>query len=146
MEAIKETIVCPECGHEQEAEVKAGMPFFTYIHDCENCGHTITESEWLTAGKNIDPWSIYAAALKKWGLDNQVDMLQEECIELALAIRKFRRNPSPETFENFCEEAADVIIMSEQMTISREDISCTISKWKEKKLIRLAKRITDEAN
>ena len=42
-----ETIVCPQCGKIQEAKVEHTVPFFTYIHDCENCGYTIMESEWV---------------------------------------------------------------------------------------------------
>lgn len=43
-----ETIVCPECGCEQKATVThhKGDPWPTFIHDCEECGYTITESEW----------------------------------------------------------------------------------------------------
>lgn len=41
-----ESIVCPECDKEQLATVEHSMPFFTYIHECVNCGYTIMESEW----------------------------------------------------------------------------------------------------
>jgi len=37
---------------------------------------------------------LYERAIEQWGSDAQIDMLQEECIELALAIRKLRRNPT----------------------------------------------------
>ena len=58
---------------------------------------------------------VYAAALEKWGIDAQVGMLQEECIELALAIRKMQRGSSQKNFEAFIDEVADVQIMIEQV-------------------------------
>lgn len=44
-----ESIVCPECNVEQLAKVDHSIPFYTYIHECIKCGHTIMESEWQKA-------------------------------------------------------------------------------------------------
>ena len=85
---------------------------------------------------------IYKQAIEKWGVDSQVDMLQEECIELALAIRKFRREPSAERFKDVCEELADVTIMTEQMK-EIPNIFNSSMVFKEQKLKRLQKRITN---
>ncbi|HET6224647.1 MAG TPA: hypothetical protein VFF27_00115 [Bacteroidia bacterium] len=41
-----DTIRCPECSQKQEAYVAYGWPFATYIHICNRCNYTITESEW----------------------------------------------------------------------------------------------------
>lgn len=41
-----EKIVCLHCGLIQDAKVEHSVPFFTYIHTCEECGYTIMESEW----------------------------------------------------------------------------------------------------
>lgn len=41
-----EEVVCPMCYSVETAEVKHTRPFWTYIHECKNCNHTITESEW----------------------------------------------------------------------------------------------------
>jgi C4-type Zn-finger protein len=43
-----ERIICPNCDHEQDAEVwqANGFPHAVYVHTCENCEYTITESEW----------------------------------------------------------------------------------------------------
>lgn len=43
-----ETIICPVCDAEQIATIQKTpeMPWPSYIHKCEACGYTITESEW----------------------------------------------------------------------------------------------------
>jgi uncharacterized Zn finger protein len=43
----KETIKCPECNKAQEGEVMHTWPFYTYFHQCDGCGYTIMESEWI---------------------------------------------------------------------------------------------------
>jgi ribosomal protein S27E len=52
----KVKIICPECGSIQNAEIKFGIPWNTYIHDCEKCGFTIMESEWneIKTKQNVD--------------------------------------------------------------------------------------------
>ena len=42
-----EWIICPDCSMNQEANVIPTIPFETRIHECEQCGYIITESEWL---------------------------------------------------------------------------------------------------
>ena len=42
-------IICPECKSTEKAEVICGFPWYTYIHDCKNCGYIIMESEWQLA-------------------------------------------------------------------------------------------------
>lgn len=46
-----ECIRCPECETAQWAmlEHEHNMPFAMYVHDCQNCGYTILESEWEMA-------------------------------------------------------------------------------------------------
>ncbi len=41
-----ERIRCPECDREQNAEVLETSLWNIYVHTCERCGYTITESEW----------------------------------------------------------------------------------------------------
>lgn len=50
-----------------------------------------------------------------YGLDEQLNMLQEECAELIQAVSKYRRNPTFESYAHICEEIADVEIMTEQI-------------------------------
>lgn len=40
-----EVIKCPECQCRCETIIDCSSPF-NFIHDCEHCGHVITESEW----------------------------------------------------------------------------------------------------
>ena len=42
-----EQIECPECGLHQIAKVEHTEPWWTYIHECTNCGYLIMESEWI---------------------------------------------------------------------------------------------------
>jgi uncharacterized Zn finger protein len=46
--AHNERIKCPECMKNCEAEVVRAEPWYVYVHECEHCGHIITESEWET--------------------------------------------------------------------------------------------------
>jgi NTP pyrophosphatase (non-canonical NTP hydrolase) len=52
-------------------------------------------------------------AIKKWGIDAQLDMVQEECAELIVAINKSRRQLPVD----ITGEIADVLIMCEQASI-----------------------------
>lgn len=70
---------------------------------------------------NMDKQQIFKDALEKWGWQAQMDMVHEECLELASAIHKLRRAHTPEDLEekmaNVYDEAADIIIMSEQLPL-----------------------------
>lgn len=46
MENRVEKIVCPKCDKIQFSEVETTPFWDIYIHDCEECGYTIMESEW----------------------------------------------------------------------------------------------------
>lgn len=62
---------------------------------------------------NIDR-GILMQAIEKWGSDAQLEMVQEECIELALAIHKFRRAKNRVRTNEFLamiDEFADVKIV-----------------------------------
>ena len=52
-------------------------------------------------------------ARNKWGFLSQVELMQEECLELALALQKDKRF-KVENFDNIIDEIADVIIMMQQ--------------------------------
>lgn len=80
---------------------------------------------------------IYEAAITKWGLKSQLDMLAEECCELAMVALKLTRNNNCRTNDNLAEEIADVELCIEQIT--RYLILCPqVNNWKEQKLRRLA--------
>lgn len=78
-------------------------------------------------------------ALNTFGIDKQLDIAIEEMSELTKAIIKHRRYASRETYENLCEETADVAIMIEQLFLStkRDDIA----KYAVAKIERLKQRL-----
>lgn len=55
-------------------------------------------------------------AIQQWGVEAQTEMIQEECIELALAIQKLkrRRGDNMQKLEAVIDEIADVKIMIKQ--------------------------------
>lgn len=81
-----------------------------------------------------------------YGLDSQINILQEELAELIQAVSKFRRgDPS-----HIIEEIADVYIMLDQITYLLQkytsvDINYFISLYEEKKIRRQLRRIDEEA-
>lgn len=56
-----------------------------------------------------------AWALRKYGANAQMDQTIEECAELIVALRHYRRGKA--TDDDVCGELADVAIMLEQMRI-----------------------------
>lgn len=58
-------------------------------------------------------------AIAQWGYEAQINMVQEECLELSLAIQKLWRNsePSEKSVFNFIDEVADVTIMVRQAAL-----------------------------
>ena len=60
---------------------------------------------------------VLEKAIAHYGIDAQLDQVSEECLELALAIRKYKRQPCDGTKWNMMDEIADVIIMAAQASI-----------------------------
>lgn len=81
-----------------------------------------------------------------YGLDSQLNILQEELAELIQAVSKYRRgDPS-----HIIEEITDVYIMLEQITyllqkITNVNLNEFISLYGEKKIRRQLRRIDEEA-
>ena len=89
---------------------------------------------------------LYQKAIEKWGVVSQIEMLNEESIELALAVRKFLRNNKNPEYEftnatNLIEEIVDVEIMIEQLCYIYPFFKNQIQEVKDFKLQRLEKRI-----
>lgn len=60
-------------------------------------------------------YEILNKALELWGAQSQMGMLQEECMELSVAIHKYQtREKSSSNMEKIYDEFADVLIMCEQ--------------------------------
>lgn len=85
---------------------------------------------------------ICQKALDTYGIDKQLDIAIEEMSELTKAIIKHRRYATRETYENLCEETADVAIMIEQIFLSTK---CDdVSKYAIEKINRLKQRLESE--
>lgn len=63
--------------------------------------------------------SIFQKAIDKWSEENQIRKIQEECLELALAINNIYcpTKSKAESYRNFIDECADVSIMLKQAEI-----------------------------
>ncbi len=84
---------------------------------------------------------IMLNALKKFGVDAQDDIAIEEMSELTKAIIKNRRYRNFDTYDNLCEELADVMIMTEQILMTMDkDI---VQRYINSKLERLEQRLGD---
>lgn len=85
-------------------------------------------------------WKIYADAISHYGIDNQKNMLVEECGELLNAMAKHKRDRA--TTRDVITELADVSIMVEQMALffGREQFDVE----KERKIERLKYRLLDK--
>lgn len=60
---------------------------------------------------------LLVTAVERWGLQNQLNQLQEECCELSTAISHHRRRNSDITTRNLLEEIGDVSLLLAQMRI-----------------------------
>lgn len=79
--------------------------------------------------------AVLKEALDTYGIDKQLDIAIEEMSELTKAIIKHRRYASRETYENLCEETADVAIMIEQIFLSTQ--GADVAKYIDWKIERL---------
>ena len=57
---------------------------------------------------------ILQKAVDTYGINNQLNQLQEECAELIVAVNKYRRTPF-DNLDGLVDEFADVIIMHNQI-------------------------------
>lgn len=71
----------------------------------------------LPLGDHVDGESIYVKAMKLYGLECQLSILQEECAEVIQAVSKMRRGGAPRVVlsDRLAEELADVEIMIAQL-------------------------------
>lgn len=85
---------------------------------------------------------ILKDAVETFGIKNQLDMLQEECAELIVAISHYKRGRSGSTI-NLSEEIVDVHIMMNHIILATP---LSVEFFKEKKLQRLKERIMKYKN
>lgn len=82
---------------------------------------------------------LYKLAIETYGDEAQINQGIEEMAELIQAVNKFRRDIG--TWHDVVEEIVDVEIMMEQYKIIFEISEDKISRFKNKKLNRLAERL-----
>lgn len=88
---------------------------------------------------------MYSEVIQHYGLENQTDMLMEECAELIQAANKMKRYPGDhEARRNLIEEIVDVEIMIEQMKIGYKITREEITSLRMQKDNRLFKRLWEE--
>jgi hypothetical protein len=85
----------------------------------------------------------FRKAREAYGLDFEIDMLQEECAEVILACCKMKRFPSEESLKEFFEEIADVENLFEQMKRWFPSMREYVDEKRNEKMVRLAQRIED---
>lgn len=98
------------------------------------------EIQSLTLGDKLAEKLLYAKALEKWGLEAQVLMLVEECLELALAAMQYTRKKVNR--EALLDEMADVLIMIGQMQVAFHVYDAELEGKRHEKLLRLANLLT----
>ena len=86
---------------------------------------------------------IYQSAINKFGTISQLEMLQEEATELALATRRMIRKPSTKHEIELYNEVADTLIMIEQLKLMLSGAYEEIKKAKQFKLKRLEEIINE---
>jgi NTP pyrophosphatase (non-canonical NTP hydrolase) len=86
---------------------------------------------------------ILDKAIQRWGIDAQLEMVIEECLELALALQKLKRQRGnhAEKVANVIDEIADVKIMIRQaeMIFGQDKVSERV----EFKIKRLIERLVE---
>lgn len=145
-----------DCGHHFKSEIYSKMGVTTNydiasLSACDQYGNCeFFKSKAKPKGdleyKQMDERLMKIA--DHYGLDSQLNMLQEECAELIQAVNKYKRIQSPAIVE----EIADVYIMLAQIVyllnkkITSVDVEEYIVLWMEKKIRRQLKRLEGEQN
>lgn len=115
---------------------------------CEVCGRLVSKGESLCILhkkreqiKSVSWKQKCAKIAHHYGQESQLCILQEECAELIQAASKIRRD-TPDAFDKYIDELADVSIMIEQMKVYMDDDELTtLSKRINEKLERQLERM-----
>ena len=108
-----------------------------------SCCRTIALEEEIKSLKDRQTYmkEIQSEIYHHYGIDHQLEKLEEECLELALAIKQ-RDGRNYIGLSNIVEEIADVENIIEQIKNSNKHIIEGIEKWKEFKINREVDRIS----
>jgi ribosomal protein L37AE/L43A len=107
-----EILICPKCKSKQVATVKDKQEVSIW-HKCNCCDYSIMQNEWREDKTN----SLFNQAIEFFGVDSQIDVCIEECLELALILQQLKRKDKTISPHAIYTEIADVLIMLEQMRL-----------------------------
>lgn len=79
-----------------------------------------------------------------YGLDEQLNILQEECAELIQAVSKYKRRKLIDNYQHIVEEIADIEIMIAQVKYLLKMYDYHVDYVKEEKIKRQLERIQNE--
>lgn len=88
---------------------------------------------------------VFGGAIKKYGLQAQMGMIQEKCGELITAVNHWRRGRAG-AWENFIEELVDVKIVCEELLyyLTAHGHGSAVQKAYECKMDRLEKKLINK--
>ena len=90
-------------------------------------------------------YKLYAwQALEKWGEPAQLDMVIEECLELALAVRHYKRGRFSQPREVILDEMVDVLLMIDQLREIFLISGKELGEKRSEKIVRLCTRMETE--
>lgn len=96
----------------------------------------------------MESHKLYKKAIRRWGLEPQINMMIEECAELIVELQKRNRNKNGSTASDIIEELVDVEILLEQMKLIYDyRHSSTLSRFqviKIRKLKRLERMLEND--
>jgi len=86
--------------------------------------------------------ALYIHAIEKWGKQAQFIMVQEECMELILAVSRYIRDRVASSA--VLEEVADVSLMIEQLQVILDIPDKVLDSVRKRKLNRLSRLLSKE--
>ena len=139
VESHYEKVKCPNCGSLQVAEVVESLPWYAYIHECDQCHYMIMESEWEVAGDV----NIYVAG-KITGL--QYDEAKQGFINAASELSKMSGYSTIIPFENGLPPESDWLThMKADLKLLLDcDAIYLLNNWKDSKGARIERELADK--
>lgn len=99
----------------------------------------------MNANLKAEGRELLHQAINKWGVDAQIEMIIEECLELAVALQKLKRKRGDheQKLVAVIDEIADVRIIIEQAIIIFADPDNKIQQRIDFKMNRLSERLSE---
>lgn len=101
----------------RDALIRAMHDLYAAIADLSSCTLRTSKSIVPSLPARVIRTDVLMDAIRIWGTDSQIGMIQEEAMELALAIQHSKRWPRKKSIEAIIDELADMHIMLAQADI-----------------------------